>query len=148
MGSARSTMERRKTTRADTQTGTRTAAPSGDYATIIAFRAFVDLYIMTWPEVATGASFHSTFPSHRTRTDTAYTPLPEHGAANRVLSFDSDITFIAVGHRITGLMLWRIIEMLGKKKVWSGPRGVRGGIVRCAGSCLTTCTRLGATGRG
>lgn len=32
-------------------------------------------------------------------------------------------TFIAVGHRITGLMLWRIIEILGKK-VRSGPREV------------------------
>lgn len=79
---------------------------------------------MPWPKVATRAGLHSTFSSHHTRKDTAYTPLPKHGAANRVLSFDLDVTFIAVGHRIIGLVLWRIIEILGKKKVWSGPRRV------------------------
>ena len=59
----------------------------------------------------------------------AYTPLPKHGAANRVLSFDSDVTFIAVGHRITGLMLWRIIEIHGKEKVRPGPRGIGEGML-------------------
>ena len=42
--------------------------------------------------------------------------------ASRVLSFDSDVTFIAVGPRIIGLMPWRIIEIHGKKEDRSGPR--------------------------
>lgn len=50
-------------------------------------------------------------------------PLPKHGAANRVLTFDSDVTFIAVGHRIIGLMPWRIVEILGKE-AQSGPRRI------------------------
>jgi hypothetical protein len=37
--------------------------------------------------------------------------------------FDSDVTFIAVGHRIIGLMPWRIVEIHGKE-VRSGPRWV------------------------
>ena len=73
---------------------------------------------MLWPEVVTCAGFHSTFSSHRTHKDTAYTPR----AAYRVPSFGSDVTFIAVGPRIIGLMPWRIIEILGKKEVRSGPR--------------------------
>ena len=105
MGSAGPTMERRAATRTATQTGTRTAAPSGDYATIVDLREFVGLYVPL-PEVATCVGFHSTFSSHRTRKHTAYTPLPKHRAANCVLSFDPDVTFFAVGHRITGLMLW------------------------------------------
>jgi hypothetical protein len=73
---------------------------------------------MPRPEVAICAGLYSMFSSHRTRKDAAYTPLPKHGA----LSFDSDVTFIAVGPRIIGLMPWRIIEMLGKKEGRSGPR--------------------------
>jgi len=86
---------------------------------------------MPRPEVAICAGLYSTFSSHRTRKDTAYTPLPKHGAATRALSFDSDVTFIAVGPRIIGLVPWRIIEVLGKKEeVRSGPRGF-GEVLSC-----------------
>jgi hypothetical protein len=80
---------------------------------------------MPWPEVAPLApvSIPHSHPIGHTRKDTAYTPLPKHGATNHVLSFDSDVTFIAVGHRIIGLMPWGIVEVLGKE-VRSGPRWV------------------------
>ena len=99
---------------------------------------------MPWPEVATCAGFHFTFSSHRTHKDTAYTPR----AAYRVLSFGSDVTFIAVGPRI----IWTH-AMVNHRDTREGggsvrPSRVRGGIVWCAGSRLTSLYASRCDGEG